>query len=467
MASQSTPPFPWIRLPLELKLMVLEELWQLGPTAGKNSFTCWSTVSMDWYKIFTSRLWRAIKLRSDMPFDIKCFKAFTTYSKKVWVRKISLHVSLQEYTCQQCGHEESAETKTDNNKIFSDSLLSLFNVLSSWPGQVQGPEADVMLELSASSPSDPMHRQTSFRDHERQVIAQSPGHSRLNAKKRLLGQLLELRLDRSGLPEVTVIRTLSISQKCLRSLSSYSLRNIFSKLPSLRDVNYEPWRGVDEEAQRQREYANASLFRYATRFTSLRTLTLWEAQSRRLHENTLYSKTSNKELTSEATIASFKLEALAISHATDATSFLRCFHDAASKIWSLGISSRSTLKYIVLTCQTQVLTANPAKVDQVLLAAAKAAFYMPCLQAMEVWAPGIHEGFFFRYEIIEGIGLLTVGATWRVKPRDPAIFITWEPAARRHSVARFEFDIKLIKTDDLRVPTSILKFLKFGHKLRE
>lgn len=447
--------------------MIMEELSDLVPSAGRNPLSCWASVSIEWYLYFTPFIWHTITLQvSAAHSDIDEFNRLAVFHRKRLVVNISLHMSLQEYTCQECGQVESAETIEANNLIFSNALKGLFCALSGWTRDPS--TAGIALELSASSPSDSRHLELDLVKHRRELANQSPGHLISNAKKRLLGQLLDFESKMSDLPEVTVIERLSVRQKTLRNLSASSLNIIICNLPRLHRINYEPWLWTDKKGQRRREVANTNLLRWAACRSTLRSITIWEAQSEKLHKNKCYSKPYDNNLTSAAVRASFHLNALAISHATDAMDFFLRFDEASKATQGTGTPPRLSLRHLALTCRLQMPPESPTEVNNLLFVASKAAMQLPHLEVMEVWSPGVGEGFFFRYEVKKRQAKLVVGATWRISGmQNSAVFKAWQRAAGRHADYDLEYAFKSINAGELKQPWSICRHLRLRDCLRE
>ncbi|KAJ0158633.1 hypothetical protein CTA2_11171 [Colletotrichum tanaceti] len=448
----------------------MEELMSLAPSAGRNPLSCWASVSIEWYLHFTPFVWHTITLQvSATHSDVDEFNELAVFHRRKLVMNISFHVSLQEYTCQECGHAESGETVEANNLTFSNGLKGLFRALSDW---TRDPSATgIALELSASSPSDSTHLTLDLAEHKRELAARSPGHSVSNAKKRLLGQLLDFQSRVSDLPKVTVVERFSARQRLLRNLSASSLNIIICNLPRLRHVNYEPWLGTDAEGQRGREVANTNLLRWAECRSALRSIALWEAQSHELHGNKCYAKppSDGGGLTSAAVEASFHLGSLAISHATDATDYFRRFDEAAHAARGGGHPSRTpSLRRLALTCRLRMPPESPTELNHLLFAASRAAMQLPHLEIMEVWSPGVGEGFFFRYEVEKRRAKLVVGATWRVSGvRSSAVFKAWRRVAGRHADDDLEYAFESIDGGELQQPWSICKHLRLRGSLRE
>ncbi|TQN65319.1 hypothetical protein CSHISOI_10170 [Colletotrichum shisoi] len=467
MSSQTTAAFPWNRLPRELRLMIMEELSALVPSAGRNPLSCWASVSIEWYLYYTPFVWHTITLQvSAAHSDIDEFTQLAVFHRKKLVVNISLHMSLQEYTCQECGQVESAETIEANNLTFSNGLKSLFRALSDWTRDPS--TAGIALELSASSPSDSKHRKLDLLEHKRELVHQSPGHLVSNAKKRLLGQLLDFEFKVTDLPEVAVIEKFSVRQRLLRNLSASSLNIIICNLPRLHHVNYEPWLGTDKKGQDRREITNTNLLRWAECRSTLRSIAIWEAQSQGLHKNKCYSKPFDKNLTSAAVEASFHLQALAISHATDAMDFFLLFDKASKATRGIRTPPKLSLRHLALTCRLQMPPGSSTEVNYLLCVASKAAVQMPHLEIMEVWSPGVGEGFFFRYEVRKRRAKLTVGATWRIsRMRNSAVFKSWQRVAGRHADDDLEYAFESINAGELTQPWSICRHLRLRSSLRE
>lgn len=125
--------------------MILEELGSLAH--GKHSLAGSASVSRQWQTFFEPQIWQTLNFQSST-LDRTLMKQYITDIRKPLVKKISFHLWLREYSCDDCDQPEDARTATSNDASFIRQLTALFSALSSWK------TGGLTLELSASSPSD-------------------------------------------------------------------------------------------------------------------------------------------------------------------------------------------------------------------------------------------------------------------------------------------------------------------------
>ncbi|KAF6803306.1 hypothetical protein CSOJ01_11007 [Colletotrichum sojae] len=104
--------------------------------------------------------------------------------------------------------------------------------------------------------------------------------------------------------------------------------------------------------------------------------------------------------------------------------------------------------------------------ETLLMKAALAASYLPRLRIMELWAPGVGEGFIFRYHVKEEEVCITTAATWHIK-KNRKVSEAWKKVARRHPDLGFRYDTDYIDPETLTETDSICKRLELYHLLRE
>lgn len=464
MTSENTTAFPWNRLVPELRLMVLQEAMKLAPDAGKNPLALWSCVSTEWYNYLTPTIWHSIKLWSSHEgsnFDSDWSNQYATVKNRKLIRELSLDVRLMEYSCPECGSRESRHTKNQNNATFSDSIRRLFGTLCSWTTY------GIAFNLNAFSSSDLKHRRLSFAKHKRELAGQSPRYSIKKAKKRLSGYPLDIQQYETELPVVTAIRSFSMDSGSTRSLSQRSAYRLMASLLHLQHVNYETWSAAEETYQDHSEGTQALFLSWASHLTDVRSVTLHEQPPPYNIPDNIYYRAPNVSLTNKAAVAAFYLNDLSIRSALDAADFFRAFCEAAeSKSDWRTSGSWPRLRRLALTCDVRKVCRTREGIDDLLLAAGKAAAYLPSLETMEVWAPGKGEGFFFRYEVGARGGTLTVGSTpWygvrRERPKK--VHEAWIQALLQQSYgfkSYFVYFFREIDAKTLGTQTSICSHLK-------
>lgn len=189
--------FQWQTLPAEIRLIILEFLVsQAGHGTGRLSK--YASVCLDWKAFLEKVTFRSINLPYS-PFEIITFQSYMSGSRVAACKKITFHISLRSYTCDGCDKKEDEATILKNNARFTEGLVSLFSVMSSWTLPTGH---GIWLEMCASSPSDTRHSfrnaenddQSSRNDQSQGVLThrQQPRvFSRFGSKQRPIGSLLD------------------------------------------------------------------------------------------------------------------------------------------------------------------------------------------------------------------------------------------------------------------------------------
>ncbi|KAK1976569.1 hypothetical protein LZ30DRAFT_603202 [Colletotrichum cereale] len=387
----ATSPHPfWQALPQEIRLMVLKELRQLADQ--RHQMAHWASVSKEWQYFFEPETLETLRICSPGSDIGRMDQVVRGYRRKL-VRTISLHVGMAEYTSAEHGQPEDMDTIMANNVALAEALTALFSILSQWEKATSAHH--VTLRLSAGSIADNHHPYKAFHNHFFRQQAQA-GWA-LNAKKRLLGNLLDPDFQAGKLPQVPIIKQFSMDRHYYRSLSGASMEKILSRLPHLRAFKYQSWRAVDRNGHRARDAASKRILRTIVNIPSIRGVVFWEARSKAIHRSTRQYRPVNHSLVSAAVRASYRLQHLAISHAIDAAFFFQ-YHNTrieAQKKCSKHLRDWPALTSLALTTDIGRLLSNPAEIDSLILGAGNAALRMPKLKIMEVWGPGLREGLFF------------------------------------------------------------------------
>lgn len=254
-----------------------------------------------------------------------------------------------------------------------------------------------------------------------------------------------------------------------RSLSAGSMLDILQSLPEVKCINYEPWLAVTRPGQAERDRANEALFISINDYSTIQVVSLWEAQSQRLHKYRRHAKKTNDTLTSAAVSASVYLQRLAISHAIDARDFFNhcnmLIGVPASSLQAHSAASWPKLTDLVLTCQIEQCLSLHSMAN-LLQAAGQAAIRMPRLKTMEVWAAGVHKGFMFRYDVLGEKAKLTISATLHVEI-PTLVTSSWEAVSKQHGNRDFEREVLWIDPATLNKHHDICRHLRLRHLLRQ
>ncbi|WDK21447.1 hypothetical protein CGRA01v4_12737 [Colletotrichum graminicola] len=436
---EATPlPRPlWKALPQEIRLMVLRDLRPLANK--KRQMAHWASVSKEWQYFFEPEIFKTLRICSPGS-DIDHLRRIVTGYRRRLVTKISLHVGMTEYASAEYGRPEDSDTITANNLALAGALTALFSILSKWGKPTS--KRYIGLQLSAGSISDNHHPYKTPHRHFLRQRARDGWNS--NAKKRLLGNLLDPGFQDQDLPSVPIIKIFSMDAHYYRSLSGASMEQILSSLPRLQAVSYLSWRAVDRNGQGERDAASKTILGTIANTRSIQEVVFWEARSKTIHKPTRFYRTVSYSLVHAAIRASYRLQRFAISHAIDAAYFFQ-FHNTRtiSRDWP-------NLTTLALTTYLGRLLSSPAETNSLILGAGNAALCMPKLEIMEVWAPGKQEGFFFRYEVRkDDTTELFIAATWQLQIDWEAIK-PWQRVADRYAPLQFICNVETISPKTLR-----------------
>ncbi|KAK1996065.1 hypothetical protein LX36DRAFT_712653 [Colletotrichum falcatum] len=464
----------WDSLPAEIRLMILKqmllmdvprrrfaagsEMWRYQRTRGKRA---WPSVCAEWRDFFERDNFSSLRLTSAQAID-RCRK-YVTRNRTQFVRRIHLQLELRTYGD---GNREEAKHEADwNNRIFTDHLARLLGALSAW--QTTG----LTLEIGAASPSDelrlPYPVYPAFPAHTAPIpYLLFPSAA---AAKRVLGNLLSLDPGGGGdddpgrtripgraagvaedddtvpeLPEVRAVTRLVVSRRYHRSFSEQAVGRILGSLPRLEQVSYEPWQGLDDAGQDERDRANEALLRGLP--ASTRRLALWEAS--RGEPAWRFGKRDSARLADAAVEASRRLAFFSACFAVDARHFFRgYYYDDDDDDDGAGRPSWPELTSLALTARD--LTEAPGEeADGLLRAAGRAAERMPELRVLELWSGRALRGFLFRYEAVGGRTMprVTVEATWGYRLSEP-VLAAWRRAARALTGEDLEVEVRRVAED--------------------
>lgn len=254
----------WHCLPAEIRLLVLEALPQVSC-----SLAGFATVSREWQKIIERHNFARIKLTPSRLADFSSM----VYRNRALVRYMWLCLELQEYGCAICapeGMEIMGMSDADNALIIA-AFVDLFSALSTWE-----PKGNLLLDISVHSPSDSEHwfKYLTFEpdissdecgrylckepmlakldDHQHGWIAGNreslpPMASIHKVFDEIMGEGPFYNDEQENqwwqqLPLVPAITGILLRQQSRRRWKPTALEHMFSRLPQLQDIHYEPWR---------------------------------------------------------------------------------------------------------------------------------------------------------------------------------------------------------------------------------
>ncbi|KAH8805548.1 hypothetical protein F5884DRAFT_885995 [Xylogone sp. PMI_703] len=262
------------------------------------------------------------------------------------------------------------------------------------------------------------------------------------------------------LPRVRFIHALFIRRQFYRAFSiTQGLRLILEALPSLNEIIYEPWRGINVESQELRDKEHHVLFDHVFKNYGkrLRKVTIFEDSDSEIHGNLECSPTLGQDLA----VASQQFEELHATLLIDAKDFFHMFWPGQKPQKENGLEWKR-LKYLALTSYSL----NPRDYDELIRAAAAAAQKMPHLKVMELWNCRRGEAYVFRYESRAVDAQISMISTWEPRLSWQAK-ADWRTAAKIHNNACEIHVSPVVNLDANRIKrqTSVLPYLAQGRHL--
>lgn len=254
----------WSSIPPEIRAIILELL-----THHKNIAHC-AAVSKEWQNIIEKQNFGQLKLQLSC---LDSLQQLTEHSKGL-IKHIWLNIELKRYTCRCCQRMESVTWFFANDKIIAAAITRLFVILANWKQD----GGDLTLELNAYSPSDSEHwfkncyfggpdedeDELELLDSEYQpqddataIAIHDPSHGWWH------GRMMEPPNDdalrrpfepatlkfQEMLPSVPAVTKFLLRRQCRRQLDPLSLSYLWSKLPRLQEIRYEPWQLSENVSQ--------------------------------------------------------------------------------------------------------------------------------------------------------------------------------------------------------------------------
>ncbi|KAK1993450.1 hypothetical protein LX36DRAFT_714598 [Colletotrichum falcatum] len=412
--------FEWRAMPAELRLIVLEEIAQMGEAHPPPEAGSLPTVCAEWRSFFEKRNFRA--LRVTRPKDVVALDRYVSGRREGLVELVTLFVPLGLYDCWRCDRAENQDEKKANNRRLSSLLLPLLDVLSTWSSPRR--DGGVALKVAAASMSDAEHQYGDFADVVGDPEVRRKHHVRYShfagfskgSAKRTVGSLLDFDIDSlqrivdgcAPFPEARVVTQFCLDSRYYRSLSANGLGILLRCLPNLTVIQYGYRRAIGRGDEQSRDAANLALlqnFPYTAE-----TLTLVE------HHDTampVYSpKAGSESIAAAAVEASRLLSCFHGYNAFDAVHFFKDFYpdtlgldppEPWERLRELSLTSRIAMRY-----DGDSLLAN-----RLLVAAANAALHMPRLEYMRLWMLWkIYGAFVFCYTVSQDATAIEAGAAW-------------------------------------------------------
>ncbi|CAG9991675.1 unnamed protein product [Clonostachys byssicola] len=476
MTSTTVAGVSWSRLPADILFRILELLLD-----DDTSCAGAAAVSRQWQAVIEPRNFARIKVTPSRLADFDSM----TYRNRHLVRYLWLCLELEEYSSML-----SDLTNADNHLI-ATSFQTLFENLSSWD-----PHGNLTLDISIHSPSDAKgesdyltfesdipaceidHDKWAGKEIQRRrvrsidhlahfscLMRELPSQGRL-AKQQSLKESNSLRdswlrgeefdfessvmriqeadardpdnLLEPGhiiwqrLPTVPAVTSVLLRQQTRRIWPSKQLSRLFSRLPRIQEIHYEPWREwLDHQDFRDKQYK--ALVRSLPH--TLKTLVLFENFNQHyiaLYRNSPLVRAPSLKLSQAIAKVSLNLECLSASYLVDASFFFDAYE--SSGLWP-------HLRSIALTAQSLSPDASKKTINALLQKAATAVLRMPKLETLEIWNGEKGVAALLRYQ--PSRATLTWRATWELDILSSAIQ-AFEKVGPAHCVGRCDIVKELL-----------------------
>ncbi|EKJ72241.1 hypothetical protein FPSE_07590 [Fusarium pseudograminearum CS3096] len=403
-------------------------------------------------------------------------------------------VELEGFCCINCRSPSNRFlSSASDNKILMNGLEKLFKTLSTWEPR----DDPLVLDISVYSPTDNQHwfKYLDFRpdnelddashEHERETaILDDPVHGWVAGENNSDAGILpttalfdDIMCDKPfgswwrSLPLVPVVGVVLLRQQTRRRWNQVALANMLSRFPNMKELCYEPWRQYAPlqltTAADQQDIGNQELIE-SLRSTKLCKLTIFENFTEEYPEAGIVFpavRVPDPDVSRKLARSSLHLTTLFASFMVDASHFFAECQD--SWVWD-------NLTSLTLTSRALTESTDPLEINNMLHAAAAAAFKMPKLETMELWNGRRGVAMLFRYQraqnwqpaIITLQGTLVLG-TSLLALDDPTIVQAWDNVAYQHSHSKVEVVVQaLIDSDKIRSHADAICHLGLSTVLR-
>ncbi|KAF9879344.1 hypothetical protein CkaCkLH20_02887 [Colletotrichum karsti] len=397
------------------------------------------------------------------------------------LRRVSLRVELPRYSKKLAKVPETDIEMDENEVMFTRGIWNLFDILSKWT--LERPEG-IELELGAASPSD------------KPELFGEAGLDE-NSESRFFSHELDFswitagceQVGRHGLPEVSVVSSCHILRKNHRNFSSHALLTIFSSLPKLREIRYEPWHQIDMESQLEVDSDLArtmpfypshinrvSIFEHFDAFNDGAGGEEWEdadssSSSSSDDDNDdhddgypdnnednggddesntsgdesdapidpldtdpfLPERTECRSLAKNLAYLSLQAEEMAVSNMADASTFFGSLlsNKTQPPVWT-------NLRRLTLTSHTMLSGIEPEQINKVLHLTATAAKQMPALKMLELYKVDQFGAAVFRYTVDTMSTTASWESTWEFRTEE-RVRTAWSAVASKNTNHELEF----------------------------
>lgn len=453
----------WASLPPELRNTILQCLEKVS-AAEKRPVAVYTSVSKEWQAFFEPPLWQELTFRPKASeSNFQGLREAMQSHHRFLIKTIFLYMRMELYCCPRCHKEVGGQhSMVERERVLFENLKELLDALALWTTDI--PRDGISLKLRGVHVWTARDKRLKNGRSGRLYCAHRP--SPFIDDRHMEISSMHSFVRKQGFAGVAPsITALSVGPSISWSSCPLLLYHLRDSFPCLRRLDFE------QELGQKRSYTqavgNKTVFSVAFKVPSLRMLSIWETRSKLISEaqSQSISEKANRRarVLPDAVPACFYLRELAITNVIDARDFFSYF---ISLIWSEEGLPTCIVERLVLSCPLGGLLVSPTEVNGLLGAASHAVKHMPHLKILEVWSPGIREGFFFRYEVEESKIKLTIAATWQFDivswrhGQGRETLRKWEEVASQHTEREFNCTTGSIGAEALPKLYSITRALK-------
>ncbi|KAF4779965.1 hypothetical protein HER10_EVM0008175 [Colletotrichum scovillei] len=259
------------------------------------------------------------------------------------------------------------------------------------------------------------------------------------------------------LPLAPAVTSLLLRQQSRRRWKPESLAHMFSRLPRLQEVHYEPWREWNNPTQKSTDKGYLKRLVIFENFNqqypaNMRRRELLEGE----YVGTHALRKPIRDIGQMIALTSLSLEHLAASYIADASHFFEARLDFA---WP-------TLKSLALTAKILAPHEDSTGIEALLLAAAAAAKNMPQLETMEILNGRKGLAGLLRYQAFrpKREAVLLWRGTWNLA-MDSSVIHAWEAVTHQYDILRLRVAEEKLDEVDIKSHGDAIQHLRLSSRV--
>ncbi|KAK1446408.1 hypothetical protein CMEL01_10651 [Colletotrichum melonis] len=266
------------------------------------------------------------------------------------------------------------------------------------------------------------------------------------------------------LPLVLAVTSLLLRQQSRRRWKPESLAHMFSRLPRVQEVHYEPWRDWENPTQNSTD-------KYSIRRSnhSLKRLVIFENFNQQYPANmrrreflggedvgTHALRKPIRDIGQMIALTSLRLEHPAASYIADASHFFEIRLDWA---WP-------NLKSLALTAKVLTPHEDSNEIEALLLAATAAAKNMPQLETLEIWNGRKGLAGLLRYQAFrpKREAVLLWRGTWKLAT-DSSVIHAWDTVTHQYDILRLRVSEEKLNEADIKSHGDAIHHLRLSSRV--